>query len=69
MADDKFYYNPATGEVMEGKQAAWDNRMGPYETREEAQQAIAIAQARNERADAAEEAEDNWGKPASWEQH
>lgn len=68
MADEKFYYNPATGEVSQGKVESWDNRMGPYDTREEAEHAIAIAAERTKRADAAEEADDNWGVAASWEE-
>lgn len=67
MSDEKFYYNPATGEVTQGKVASWDNRMGPYDTREEAEHAIALANERTKRADAADEADDNWGEPASWE--
>lgn len=67
MSDEKFYYNPETGDVTQGKVASWDNRMGPYDTREEAEQALAIAAERTKRADAAEEADDNWGEPASWE--
>lgn len=67
MADEKFYYNPETGEVTQGKVDSWDNRMGPYDTRDEAEQAIAIAKERTKRADAADEAEDNWGAAPSWE--
>ena len=67
MADEQFYYNPTTGEVTQGKEAAWDNRMGPYATREEAEAALQTANARNKEADAIEEADENWGKPASWE--
>ncbi|OEY04215.1 hypothetical protein [Corynebacterium sp. Marseille-P4321] len=67
MADEKFYYNPSNGEVTQGKEAAWDNRMGPYDTREEAEQALQIAAQRTKRADAADEADDNWGEPADWE--
>ena len=47
MADEQFYYNPSTGEVTQGKEAAWDNRMGPYATREEAESALQIAAQRN----------------------
>ncbi|QYH19445.1 hypothetical protein JKI95_10210 [Corynebacterium aquatimens] len=67
MADEKFYYNPATGEVTQGKVESWDNRMGPYDTREEAEHAIAIAKERTKRADAIDEADDNWGATPSWE--
>ena len=67
MSDEQFYYNPETGEVTQGKVDSWDNRMGPYATREEAEQALSIAAERTKRADAAEDADDNWGEPASWE--
>lgn len=56
MADDKFYFNPTTGEVSRGKVASWDNRMGPYDTREEAAHALEIAAQRNKAADEADEA-------------
>lgn len=56
MADDKFYFNPSTGEVSQGKVASWDNRMGPYDTREEAAHALEIAAQRNKAADEADEA-------------
>lgn len=67
MSDEQYYYNPSTGEVTQGKESAWDDRMGPYATSEEAEAALETARARNKRADAAEQAEDNWGEPASWE--
>ncbi|WJY68477.1 hypothetical protein [Corynebacterium auris] len=67
MSDEQFYYNPATGEITEGKVDGWGDRMGPYATREEAAAALKIAAQRNKDADAREEADENWGKPASWE--
>ncbi|WKD57298.1 hypothetical protein CAPI_03700 [Corynebacterium capitovis DSM 44611] len=67
MSEEQFYFNPATGEVTEGRESAWTDRMGPYATREEAEHALATAAQRNQRADAAEEADEEWGKPASWE--
>lgn len=68
MADDQYYYNPATGEVTQGKADSWDNRMGPYATREEAEHALSIANERTRRADAADAADDDWGAAPSWEQ-
>lgn len=65
--DNKWYYNPSTGEVTQGKQDGWNDRMGPYESEAEARKAIDIANERNKAAEAAEEADDNWGEPASWE--
>ena len=67
MADEQYYYNPSTGEVTQGKEAAWDNRMGPYATREEAESALQIAAQRNKSADNEDEADDNWGETPSWE--
>ncbi|WP_246389016.1 hypothetical protein [Corynebacterium incognita] len=65
--DQKWYYNPSTGEVTQGKEGSWDDRMGPYDSEAEARNAIDIAQQRNKAAEAEEEADDNWGEPASWE--
>lgn len=67
MADEKFYFDTKTGEVTQGKATNWDDRMGPYDTREEAENALKIASARNKSAEREEEADDNWGQPASWE--
>lgn len=62
--DSKWYYDPATGEVAQGKKSAWSQRMGPYASREEATNAMKIAQARTDLADAQDEAErdDDWGE-------
>ena len=65
--DLKWYYNPGNGEVAQGTQGGWDSRMGPYDSREEAANALRIARARTAAADAAEEAEDDWGASPSWE--
>lgn len=65
--DLKWYFDPSTGEVTQGKEGAWDDRMGPYDTREEAAAALEIAAARTAAADAEDRKEDDWGKPASWE--
>lgn len=48
---DEFYYNTETGQVEQGKQSTWTHLMGPYPTREAAQQALATARARSERWD------------------
>lgn len=65
--DLKWYFDPKTGEVAQGKEGAWEDRMGPYDTREEAAGALEIAAARTAAADAEDRKEDDWGKPASWE--
>ena len=44
--DEKYFFNLETGQVEKGKVSAWDKRMGPYDTQEEAQQALATAQER-----------------------
>lgn len=46
--DEQFYYNTETGEVEQGKQSVWTHRMGPYPSREAAEQALAKARARTE---------------------
>ena len=67
MADEKFYFDPTTHEVTQGKETSWDNRMGPYDTREEAERALEKVAERNKQAAAQDEADDDWGEPASWE--
>ncbi|WIM67031.1 hypothetical protein QP027_07805 [Corynebacterium breve] len=69
MADEKYFYNPKTGEVTQGKEGSWDDRMGPYDTEQEARDALKIAEARNQQAEAQEEADDDWGQPAAWEKN
>ena len=62
MADveNQWFYDPSTGEVSQGKTSGWENRMGPYNSREEAEHAIEIAKARPAQADAEDAAEDNY---------
>lgn len=43
-----FYYNLSTGEVEQGLQSSWTQRMGPYPTREAAQHALETAHRRTE---------------------
>ncbi|WP_448853808.1 hypothetical protein [Corynebacterium frankenforstense] len=49
--DDKFYFDPSTGEVTQGKTGSWENRMGPYDTEAEAREALKTAAERNEEFD------------------
>lgn len=56
-SDVEFYYNIATGQVEEGKASAWQDRMGPYPTREAAQHALDIARARSKAWDEEDERE------------
>lgn len=44
----QYYYDLGTGEITQGKVRGAANRMGPYDSREEAEQALAAAAARNE---------------------
>ena len=53
----QWYYDLETGEVVEGKQSGWENRMGPYESKSEAQHALDKVRARNAAADAQD---DEW---------
>lgn len=50
--DDQWYYDTASGSVSQGKQKGFQNRMGPYPTRDAAEHAIETARARNAAADA-----------------
>lgn len=44
--EDGFYYNLRSGEVERGQQSLWTDRIGPYPTREAAQQALETARRR-----------------------
>jgi hypothetical protein len=50
-------------EAEQGAGCANMNRLGPYETREQAEQAPDRTRARTEQQDALDEAEDDWGRP------
>ncbi len=54
----EYWYNVVTHQVEEGPQSDWSQLLGPYDSREEAEQAIARVQANNERWDEAEDDED-----------
>lgn len=43
----EYFYDVATGTVTEGRTTGWENRMGPYPTREAAEAALEIARARS----------------------
>ena len=58
--DLKYYYNLETRQVEQGKVSSFDNRIGPYDTREEAEHALEIARERNRIADAYDEQDDRW---------
>jgi hypothetical protein len=46
--DRQYWYNVATRQVEEGHRSSWQNLMGPYATRAEAEEALAKAAARTE---------------------
>lgn len=52
----QFWFNTATGEVEVGRRASWEHLLGPYETREEAQQALSKARERSQAWDDDDEA-------------
>lgn len=64
--DLKWYFNPKSGEVSQGPDGGWDERMGPYETREEAASALSKAAERTKAADAYDEKDDEWGVAPKW---
>ena len=46
--DQQYWYNTATKQVEEGHRSSWQDLMGPYATRGEAEAALAKAAARTE---------------------
>lgn len=44
----QYWYNTGTHEVEEGHRSSWQNLMGPYSTRAEAEAALEKARARTE---------------------
>ncbi|MEZ2120868.1 hypothetical protein QWU43_01445 [Corynebacterium sp. CCM 9204] len=67
--DREWYYNPETGEVVRGKQGSWTNRMGPYDSEDEARQALDIAERRTREADSFDREDESWGVAPSWEKN
>ncbi|MCS4490617.1 MULTISPECIES: hypothetical protein [unclassified Corynebacterium] len=60
----QWYYNIETGAVEHGKLSSFSNRLGPYGSYEEAEEALAIARERNRIADENDaEDDDDWGSP------
>lgn len=53
----EFYFNTRTKMVEKGRQSSWEHLMGPYDSREEAERALDIAQQRN---DEWEDDDDAW---------
>lgn len=55
----QYWYNVETHEVEKNAQSGWQSLIGPYETRGEAEQALAKVRERNEMADALDEEDDD----------
>lgn len=52
---EKWYYDTDSGQAVQGKQKGFLNRIGPFDSREAAMNAIRNAEARNEAWDAQDE--------------
>lgn len=65
-AKHKWWYNLNTGKVEQGRQSLLRSRVGPYDTREEAQAALELAAEQTEYWDEKDERErkedDFWGE-------
>ncbi|WJY72406.1 hypothetical protein CAURIC_03770 [Corynebacterium auriscanis] len=55
---EKWYYDTKTGEVLQGKNDSWSNRMGPYDTQAEAAAALETARKNTAAQDAYDEEDD-----------
>ena len=55
--EGKYWYNVSTGSIEKGPQSDWTKLLGPYDTEEEARNAMSKVQARNEAWDAEDEEE------------
>ncbi|MFN3865483.1 MAG: SPOR domain-containing protein [Demequina sp.] len=55
--DAEYFFNTRTKAVEKGRQSSWGHLMGPYATREEAENALAKAEQRSE---AWDEADEEW---------
>lgn len=53
--EGKYWYNVSTGSIEKGAQSDWTKLLGPYDTEEEARNAMSKVQARNEAWDAEDE--------------
>ncbi|MGC5047756.1 SPOR domain-containing protein [Micrococcus porci] len=55
-----YWFNVRTHQIEEGPQSDWRELLGPYQTRQDAENALARVQARNEAADAEDAHDDAW---------
>ncbi len=56
---EEFWFNVRTRSVEQGRQSSWEQRLGPYPTREAAEHALQEARGRTE---AWDEADEKWAK-------
>ena len=52
----EYFFNTATRQVERGRQSSWEHLLGPFDTAEEAQQAVDIASDKSEAWDEADKA-------------
>ncbi|WP_300768431.1 hypothetical protein [uncultured Bifidobacterium sp.] len=62
MADTRWYFNTVTEEPEQGPQSPVDQRMGPYDSREEALRAWKIVRERNLTWDQQDAQWKDWGR-------
>lgn len=55
----QYWYNVQTHEVEKDAQSGWQSLIGPYDSREQAEQALAKVQERNAAADALDDEDDD----------
>ena len=55
----QYWYNVETHEVEKNAQSGWKSLIGPYDSREEAEAALAKVRERNEVADTLDEEDDD----------
>ncbi len=58
----EYYYNVTTKQVEVGKESPYYERLGPFDTHEEAERALEIVAERNKKWDE----EDEWASPDDW---
>ncbi|MDJ0313230.1 SPOR domain-containing protein [Arthrobacter sp. H35-D1] len=56
----QYWYNVETHEVEKNAQSGWRSLIGPYDSREEAEAALAKVRERNEVADTLDEEDDDY---------
>ena len=62
---DKFYFNVRTRQVEQGPVSPAKDRLGPYDSHDEATKALDLARSRSVEWDEQDEEDEDWGTPAS----